>query len=172
MSSCPQWPRAPLRKDTLTCSLNSHICGRDATHISRMQWECGRTTEERSTIKHVLYRGHAIAGTKGATLATQDPGPAFPGLLHVKGFCFFATTEGYTQKAPGIPPTAQPAARYPPLSCLSSLHLLIKEFLVLEWGEKKTQMQKYGSNLVNVYFRSNTWCVPLDICIHIFWKQS
>lgn len=50
------------------------------------------------------------------------------------------------------PPASQPVRRYPPLASLSSLHLLIKELLVLEWREKKTQMQKYGSHLVNGYY--------------------
>lgn len=76
----------------------------------------------------------------------------------MKGFCYFPTTEANglstapAQKAPGIPTARQPVRRYPPLASLSSFHLLIKELLVLEWGEKKTQMQKHGSHLVNVYF--------------------
>lgn len=55
-----------------------------------------------------------------------------------------------TQKALGVPQTAQPAAHYPPLSSLSSLHLLVQEFLVLEWGEKKTNAEiwiKFGERL-------------------------
>ena len=45
------------------------------------------------------------------------------------------------QEALGVPQTTQQVARYPPLSSLSSLHLLVEEFLVLEWGEKKTNAE-------------------------------
>ena len=67
------------------------------------------------------------------------------------------------------PPASQPVRRYPPLAALSSLHLLIKELLVLESREKKTNAEvwiTFGQWLLY------TWCVPLDICIHIFWKQN
>lgn len=58
------------------------------------------------------------------------------------------------------PAPSGPCATYPPLPPLPPLHLLIKEFLVLERREKKTQTHKYGLNLVTVYVKATLGVSP------------
>lgn len=87
-------------------------------------------------------------------LVTWDLCSALPGL-HVKGLSMFQllkvpACQPAHSEASCIPATTQTAVHYPPLSSLSSLHLLIKEFLVLERGEKKTNAEvwiKFGERL-------------------------
>lgn len=70
--SCPQRPRAPLRKDTLTCSPNSHTHGRDATPISQMQW---RWWDHHTTALH----SKPCAESWGAHPRNQERGPRSTG---------------------------------------------------------------------------------------------
>lgn len=65
------------------------------------------------------------------------------------------------------PAPSGPCVTYPPLPPLPSLHLLIKEFLVLERREKKTQTHKYGLNLVTVYFKATLGVSPGYLHTHI-----
>lgn len=69
---CAQLPRAPLRKDTLTCSPNSHTHGRDATPISRMQW---RWWDHHATALH----SKPCAESWGGHPRNQERGPRSTG---------------------------------------------------------------------------------------------
>lgn len=70
-------------------------------------------------------------------------------------------------EALNAPAAPGPCVTYPSLPPLPSLHLLIKEFLVLEWREKKTQMYKYGLHLVTVYFKATLGVSPGYLHTHI-----
>lgn len=158
--------------------------GLDAIHISQMQWRW-RDHHQGGLLEEPCAKSWASQRRR------QGHGPCSPGpqscpprMAHVRLRLFSNNGERVTLwennssgKAPGVPATAPPATRYPPLPCLSSLLLLIKEFLVLEWEKKKTQMHKYGSNLVNVYFRSNTGVSPWIFAYTYFgnkarWKEG
>lgn len=132
-----------------------------------------------STENHVHKLGEAIREAKGRIFGR---GPCHIGPLFCpSGFWYFLTTEASSFSTAPFRKckTSQHhpcGLSYPPPPSLSSLHLLVEEFLVLEWREKKTSMPKYGSNLVNVYFKSNTWCVPWIFAYTYFgnkarWKE-
>lgn len=142
MSDFLQWPTNPLRKDI------SHTLPAFFPHMQEMQCVfpvCnggdGITMQLGIPLKITCESlrkpsQKPRADLLGMALVTRDHYPALPGL-QVKGFCYILTAENYGLSWAPVrsfrhPSNHPPVAHYPPLSSLSSLHLLVKEFLVLE----------------------------------------